>query len=153
MIDLEQRCRKLEKLLHKEVPLSDSIGMVVHGYDGKRLELRADLKPNINIHGVAFGGSIYSMCALSGWGLLILRLQEHALDPRIMIAGGEIEYTQPVMQTIRASSYLPDQADFDRFVDRYTEKRRSSITVQVQVGLDDGAIAARFSGRYVAFAR
>ena len=39
MIDLEQRCRNLEKLLHKEVPLSDSIGMAVHSYDGKQLEL------------------------------------------------------------------------------------------------------------------
>ena len=152
-MDLEQRCRNLEKLLHKEVPLSDSIGMVVHSYNGKQLELRADLKPNVNIHGVAFGGSIYSMCALSGWGLLILRLEERALNPRIMIAAAEIEYTQPVMQTICASSCLHNDADFDRFVDRYQEKRRSHITVPVQVDLNNGEVAARFVGKYVAFER
>ena len=152
-MDLKQRCRTLEKLLHKEVPLSDNIGAVVHSYDGKKLELRADLKPNVNIHGVAFGGSIYSMCALSGWGLLILRLEERALYPRIMIAAGEIEYAQPVMQTIRASSCLHDEADFDRFVDRYEQKRRSQISIPVQVDLDDGEVAARFVGKYVAFER
>lgn len=153
MNDIEQRCENLERLLHNEVPLSDNIGMAVHGYDGKRLELRADLKPNVNIHGVAFGGSIYSMCALSGWGLLILRLEERALNPRIMIAGGEIEYAKPVMQTIRASSYLLNELDFDSFVDRYKEKRRARIKVPVQVELNDGAVAAKFVGKYVAFER
>ena len=153
MNDIEQRCGDLEKLLHKEVPLSDTIGMAVHCYDGKRLELRADLQPNVNIHGVAFGGSIYSMCALSGWGLLILRLEERALNPRIMIARGQIEYAKPIMQTIRAASYLPDERDFDRFIDRYNKKRRARIRVSVQVELDDGSVAASFIGKYVAFER
>ena len=151
MNNIEQRCGDLEKLLHEEVPLSDTIGMVVHGYDGKRLELRADLQPNVNIHGVAFGGSIYSMCALSGWGLLILRLEERALNPRIMIAGGQIEYAKPVMQTIRAASYFTDERDFDRFIDRYNKKRRARIKISVQVELDDGSVAANFVGEYIAF--
>lgn len=153
MINTKQQCCKLEKLLHKEVPLSNNIGMVVHSYDGNQLELRADLEPNVNIHGVAFGGSIYSMCALSGWGLLILRLEERGLNPRIMIAGGEIEYIQPIMQSIRASSYLQNETDFDHFVERYKEKQRSHIKVPVKVGLDDGEIAAKFLGKYVAFER
>ena len=153
MNDVTQRCADLERLLHHEVPLSQTIGMKVHGYDGDRLELRALLEPNINIYGVAFGGSIYSLCALSGWGLLVMGLQEQGLDPRIMIAGGEIEYAKPVKQTINAVSTFSSGQDFPTFVDTCRDKRRARIKVPVQVELDDGTVAARFVGSYIAFDR
>lgn len=149
----QHRCQQLEKLLHKEVPLSDDIGMIVHDYDGEQLELQADLLPNVNVHGVAFGGSIYSLCALSGWGLLILRLQERELDPRIMIAGAEIEYLKPVRQDIRALSHLPAEQDFVNFVETYKQRHKARLKVPVEVRLDNGEVAARFTGEYIAFGR
>ncbi len=153
MKDVSRRCADLERLLHNEVPLSRTIGMKVHGYDGDRLELRALLEPNINIYGVAFGGSIYSMCALSGWGLLIMRLQEKGLNPRIMIAGGEIEYAKPVNQTINAVSSFPGEQKFSTFADTCRNKRRARIKVPVQVELEDGTVAAHFVGSYIAVDR
>ena len=155
MNDVTQRCADLERLLHHEVPLSQTIGMKVHGYDGDRLELRALLEPNINIYGVAFGGSIYSLCALSGWGLLVMGLQEQEqdLDPRIMITGGEIEYAKPVKQTINAVSAFSSRQDFPTFADACRDKRRARIKVPVQVELDDGTVAANFVGSYIAFDR
>jgi thioesterase domain-containing protein len=125
----------------------------VHGYDGDRLELRALLEPNINIYGVAFGGSIYSMCALSGWGLLVMGLQEQGLDPRIMITGGEIEYVKPVKQTINAVSSFSSEKNFPTFADTCRDKRKARIKVPVQVELDDGTLAAQFVGSYIAFPR
>jgi len=148
-----QRCADLERLLRNEVPLSKTIGMKVHSYDGARLELRATLEPNINIYGVAFGGSIFSMCALSGWGLLILRLQERGLDPRIMITGGEIEYAKPVKQTINAISSFYGECDFAEFAGNCDRKCKARIKVPVQVELDGGAVAAHFVGSYIAFDR
>jgi thioesterase domain-containing protein len=121
--------------------------MYVHSYDDRYLELRASLEPNINIYGCAFGGSIYSMCALTGWGLLILKLEDCGLTPRIMIAGGQIDYSAPVTDTIRARSQLPDQADFDRFVEEHKRRTRSRIEIPVEVIVPDG-VAARFIGTY-----
>lgn len=148
-----QRCRQLQKLLHKEVPLSNRIGMIVDSYDGDRLALHAELEPNINIHGVAFGGSIYSLCALSGWGLLILRLEEKDLNPRIMITSAEISYQKPVMQNIKASSRLFAEHEFQDFIDQYKKKSRARIKIPVEVRLDNNELAARFTGEYIAFAR
>jgi len=153
MKDVSRRCADLERFLHNEVPLSRTIGMKVHRYDGDRLELRALLEPNINIYCVAFGGSIYSMCALSGWGLLIMGLQEKGLNPRIMISGGEIEYTKPVEQTINAVSSFPGEQKFSTFADTCRDKRRARIKVPVQVELADGTVAAHFTGSYIAFDR
>jgi len=150
---VKARCAKLQRILHEEVPLSETIGVGVHGYDGERLELRARLEPNVNIHGVAFGGSIYSICALSGWGLLVLRLEDQGLNPRLMIAGGEIKYVKPVDQAINAVSWLPDEGAFDEFVQTCKEKDKARIKVPVYVELDDGSVAARFSEDFIALRR
>ena len=152
MNDTHDRQRTLQRLLHREVPLSATIGVVVHAYDGSQIEMQADLEPNINVHGVAFGGSIYSTCALTGWGLLVLRLEDRGLEPRIMIAGAEIDYLKPVNQTIRASCTLQDR-ELENFIASYAEKNKARISLSVETKLDDGAIAARFIGHYVAFAR
>lgn len=144
---MTDRCRHLEELLHIEVPLSKHIGMYVHSYDDGWLELRADLQPNINIYGCAFGGSIYSMCALTGWGLLILKLEDLGLTPRIVIAGGRIEYSAPISETIRARARLADQSDFDRFVAEHRRSLRARMDVPVEVVLAD-RVAARFMGSY-----
>lgn len=147
---MNDRCEYLQKVLHEEVPLSETIGMGVHSYDGERLELRANLEPNVNIYGVAFGGSIYSMCALSGWGLLILQLENAGLDPRIMITGGKISYFKPVDQTINAVSRLSGVEGFAEFKDTLKETGKARIKVPVGIELDDGAEAARFVGDYIA---
>ena len=149
---MPERQRTLQRLLHREVPLSATIGVVVHAYDGRQIEMRADLEPNINVHGVAFGGSIYSTCALAGWGLLVLRLEDRGLDPRILLAGAEIEYFKPVSQVIRARCLLEDEA-FDGFVADYAEKKKARIKLPVEIKLDDGNTAARFVGDYAAVAR
>lgn len=150
---MKTRCENLQQVLHREVPLSETLGMGVHSYDGGRLELRARLEPNVNIYGVAFGGSIYSMCALCGWGLLIMRLEDEGLDPRIMIAGGEIKYSKPVEQAIKAVSRLTDAETFDEFVRTYKERNKARIKVSVCIELDDGSEAARFTGNFIAFPR
>lgn len=152
MNDLRERQSTLEEMLHREVPLSATIGMAVHFYDGRQIEMHADLEPNINVHGVAFGGSIYSTCALAGWGLLVLRLEDRGLDPRIMIAGAEIEYFKPINQTIRASCTLGDQ-ELENFIASYAGKNKARITLPVETKLDDGTTAAEFIGHYAAFAR
>lgn len=150
---MNERCENIERVLHNEVPLSETIGMRAHSYDGRRLELRARLEPNVNIYGVAFGGSIYSMCALSGWGLLILRLEDEGLDPRIMIAGGEIRYLKPVAQSINAVSRISDDRSFDEFVAACRESDKARIEVPVRIELDDGTLAARFTGEFIALKR
>lgn len=144
---MTDRCRHLEELLHIEVPLSRHIGMYVQSYDDQWLELRANLEPNVNIYGCAFGGSIYSMCALTGWGLLILKLEDFGLTPRILIAGGRIEYAAPVAETIRTRARLPEGVDFDRFVADYRGRTKARMDIPVEVVLRD-RVAARFVGTY-----
>ena len=150
MIDVEPRCAQLQDLLHREVPMSETMGMTVNSFDGQRLTMQAALELNVNLYGVAFGGSIYSLCAMAGWGLLIMKLEEAELDARIMLTGGEIEYLKPVSQTLVSASFFSNPADFGEFAENWRTRQRARISVPVEILLDDGSLAARFLGGYIA---
>ena len=153
MIDMAARCGRLQNLLHREVPMSETMGMTVRSYDGQCLTMHAALEPNLNRYGVAFGGSIYSLCAMAGWGLLTLKLEEAELDARIMITGGEIEYLKPVSQTLVSASFFSKSSDFSQFSDEWLSRQRARIRIPVEILLEDGSLAARFMGGYIAIAR
>lgn len=146
---MNEACRYIENFLHREVPLSKHIGMQAKAYDGGSLELHANLEPNINVHGTAFGGSIYSMCAFAGWGLLTLKLRELGLAPRIMIAQGRIDYAAPVTDTIRARAQLNNGDEFERFVAEHRERVRARMDVPVTILGNTDDPAARFTGNYI----
>ena len=81
---------RLQSTLHTEIPLTQTMGIKVIAYGDRQLTLKAPLQPNINHKSTAFGGSLYSIAVLSGWGLLFLLLQEQELSGQIVIARSEV---------------------------------------------------------------
>jgi thioesterase domain-containing protein len=63
---------ELQKILYSEIPLTKAIGIEVCEFTGLSLTLKAPLEKNINHKCTAFGGSLYSVAVLSGWGLIYL---------------------------------------------------------------------------------
>jgi len=126
------------------------MGVVAKGFDGDTLTLAADLEPNINIHGTAFGGSMYSLAALCGWSLLRLRLEGAQLEAEIMLGSAHIDYRRPLRSRLFARADCgPDQ--FRAFADRVEQGRRASIEVPVSLGSledDQWVDAAFFRGVY-----
>ena len=59
------------------------MGIRVAAYDGTSLKLTAPLAPNINHKSTAFGGSLYSLAVLCGWGIVHLKLAEAALHKHL----------------------------------------------------------------------
>lgn len=136
----------LQGLLDEEIPLTRAMGVEVLAYDGTRLSLHAPLAPNLNHKHTAFGGSLYSLLVLAGWGLLALRLREETDGGHIVIQQGRIEYIRPVAEDFTARADLPE--GFERFLRTYRRHGRARITIDAAVPGEDGP-AAHFSGRYV----
>lgn len=141
----DARCAELEATLHREVPLSGHMGVAVEAYDGESLGLSADFERNINIHGTAFGGSLYSACALCGWGLLHLKFAELGLAGHIVLSAGGIRYLRPVKRHIEVRCQLPD--DYPGFVERLRERGKARLTLRAEV-LAGGEPAVIFEGEY-----
>lgn len=137
----------LERTLHSEIPLSQAMGIRVAGYDGRCLRLAAPLAPNINHKLTAFGGSLYSLAVLCGWGLLHLKLAEAGLHKHIVIQEGSIRYLHPLNQEMVAECCV-DDSELGRFLRMLEKHDRARLSLAVAIG-KEGQPAVEFSGRYV----
>lgn len=97
----------LTRLFATAIPIAAHMGIRVLAYDGRELLLGADLDANVNVHGTAFAGSLYSISTLVCWGLLHLKLAEAQHQASIVVAKGEITYRRPVCEPLRAACRLP----------------------------------------------
>ncbi len=139
--------QQLEALLHEEIPLTQAMGIRASAYDGRRLELAAPLAPNINHKLTAFGGSLYSLAVLCGWGLIHVKLAEAGLHKHIVIQESGIRYLRPVDGDMVAACRVEDAA-LDRFLRTLHRHDRARLELDVTVS-HGGLPAVEFSGRYV----
>ena len=137
----------LEYTLHSEIPISQAMGIRVAYYDGATLRLAAPLAPNINHKCTAFGGSLYTLAVLCGWGMLYLKLAEAALHKHIVIQESNIRYVLPVDQDMQAECLL-DDAVFQHFLRTLNKYDRARLSLDVVI-TQDNRPAVEFSGRYV----
>ena len=138
---------ELERTLHRDIPLSQAMGIRVVGYDGACLQLAAPLEPNTNHKSTAFGGSLYSLAVLCGWGLLHLKLQEAGLHKHIVIQESSIRHLLPVSGELRAGSHIEADA-LQRFMHMLEKRGRARIALETEIFQED-KVAVAFSGRYV----
>lgn len=146
----DARLTDLQTLLHKEVPLSRHMKVAVDSYDGDTLVLSAGLQPNINIHGTAFGGSMYSLAALCGWSLLRLKLEDSSLEAEVVVGAARIEYQRPICSRLFARAAC-ESDHFDAFAARVRRGQRASVEVAVALGgvrHGDWVEAALLTGSY-----
>lgn len=137
----------LERTLHDEIPLSNAMGIRVTHYDGTCLQLTAPLTPNINHKCTAFGGSLYSLAVLCGWGMLHIKLGEAGLHKHIVIQEADIRYLLPIDRDMHAECNLESTA-FKRFLRTLQKHGRARLSLQVVIKHND-LPAVEFSGRYV----
>jgi thioesterase domain-containing protein len=138
---------RLQQTLHSDIPLTREMGITVAAYDGRQLRLAAPLAPNLNHKSTAFGGSLYSLSVLCGWGLLHLKLEEAGLHRHIVIQQADIEYLLPVAQDMEAECEVDDAA-LQRFMTVLQKHGRARLPLNVVIKRD-GQAAVKFSGRYV----
>lgn len=143
-----QAAKLLQSVLHNEIPLTQSMQISVAHCDDARVELRAPLEPNINHKCTAFGGSLYSVAVLCGWGFIYHQMQLHSLNGHIVIQHSDVNYRQPVVGEIRAICELTDTSVLQRFVKTYRRKARARIKLQVDIIFRE-EIALSFNGHYV----
>ena len=139
----------LQDYLDRAIPLSGAMGVEVRDYDGGRLVLKAPLAANYNHQDTAFGGSLYALAALAGWGLLTLGLRRRGLQADVVIAKSEMVYHRPVEGDFLACCEAGEAEQLAPFFRRLTQRGKARI--ELQVALADGPEpGADFSGNFAA---
>ena len=145
---MKEQCQKLQDLIHREVPLTRVMELRVTDYRDDTLTLKAPVAPNINIHGTAFGGSLFSLAALAGWGLLQMTMSGGAETENVVLGQGRIAYHLPVRDEIVVRARLPATEKFQSFMEDFQQGRKARINMVSEVITEEG-VAATLSGVYV----
>lgn len=137
----------LERYLHQEIPLSAAMAVTVRAVTQDAVVLEAPLAPNINRHATVFGGSSGALALLAGWSLLHVRLG--GPQSRVLIQRHSIDYLTPITGAFSARAVLAEPQRWDAFVTAMKRRGRARVRVEVRIEAA-GALAARFSGEFVA---
>jgi len=148
----KKSCENLQSVLHNEIPLTRTMQISVTHCTVNKVELHAPLEPNINHKSTAFGGSLYSVAVLCGWGFIYHQMYLHKLSGHIVIQHSEVDYKLPVDGEICAVCELDNELDdrlaLQKFIKIYQRKGRARIKLQVNI-LFAGQSAVKFIGHYV----
>ncbi|HEY1724943.1 MAG TPA: YiiD C-terminal domain-containing protein [Steroidobacteraceae bacterium] len=148
---VQAAAQALEQLLHRQIPLSRAMQIVVREVSEDRVRLWAPLAPNLNQHATVFGGSAAAAAILAAWSLLHVRLQRQSPAAVIVIQSQSMRYNLPIRGGFEACARLQDAGDWGPFL-RLLQRRgkaRIAITSTLEYG---GVEAGQFSGDFVAFA-
>ena len=144
----KQPGKHLQKVLREEIPLTRAMGLEVVRYTGDSLSLKAPLAPNTNHKSTAFGGSLYSVAVLSGWGLVYLLLREHDLKGHVVIQESHTRFLRPVDDEISAQCSFASSDQVQRFLNTYRRKGLARLKLESQV-TSQGSVKLVFNGSYV----
>ena len=134
--------------LRNHVPLTREIDIRAGTKNDLWLELSAPLSPNLNDKMTAFGGTLATLCTLSGWCVtsMLCRGQRQKID--IAVIDSQIRYHRPVTaDPITARAYFPPVADQQILIEQLKNDGCAKLTIKAKVKEDD-AIAVSFEARY-----
>ena len=139
----------LQNIFDKEIVLANKMGLKIESFRDNTLSLQAPLELNINDKKTAFGGSIYSIAVLSGWGLIYLKLKELGIKAEIVIYKSEIKYKKAIKSNLEAKCSV-ENVKFEDFIQTFKSKSKSKIQLTSKL-YSDNEEAVIFEGIYAIY--
>ena len=78
------------QFIHREIPLTDAIGIELRHWNSSELVLTAPLTGNTNDKQTAFAGSLATLATLSGWAMTQLVAQQSGQLVTSVVAASEL---------------------------------------------------------------
>lgn len=144
----EAMLKELEMSLHRDIPLTRSMGLQVVECNGHGLLVRAPLAPNINHAATVFGGSLAAATTLVSWGMLWLVMKQLKQPANILIQESSISYLRPVTKDFIARCEYPTEAQVNRLITTFERYGKGRIELQSEV-FENNKPCVGFSGRFV----
>lgn len=138
----------LQTNLLEKIPLSTPMGIEVLEADSDHVVLTAPLEGNTNHQQTGFGGSIYSVAVLAGWGLLTAWLKASEIDGSVVIKTAAMDYSLPVTADFRAVAEFDSDESVQKMSRMLQKRGRSRITLKSRVLMGEECVA-ELEGQFV----
>lgn len=136
--------------LRNHVPLTRKIDIRGGLQTDRWLELSAPLHPNLNDKQTAFGGSLATLCTLSGWCVVSMLCRELMQKVDIAVIDSQIRYRQPVTgDSIIARANFPSIEDQQIFIKTLQQKGGARLSLKARIKDGDITAVSFEAGYYV----
>jgi thioesterase domain-containing protein len=142
---------RLNERLRTAIPLTSHLGVRAVYYDGEILRIAAPLLGNTNHKATAFGGSLFSVAVLAGWGLVTLKVEGVDLYGDVVVQDANVTYEHPVTGDFTATASLAPDTDFNRFATMLRRRRRARCEVVSKIEFG-GTQCLTLTGSFAAIA-
>ncbi|MCR8923372.1 thioesterase domain-containing protein [Dasania sp. GY-MA-18] len=139
--------RYLSDFLNQHMEMAQHMDMKVQHYNGDCLALSIALKPSLNDKLTAWGGSLYGLCVMAGWGMYYLKCREQGINPNIVVSHGEIDYLAPVADELIVALCHGQAIDWSSVFARVRSHGKATVALTATVN-SAGSTAVTFKGRY-----
>ena len=140
------KLNNLKSVLVEKIVPAKAMGIDVVSWKDDCLTLKAPLKENINDKGIAFGGSIYSLAVLCGWGTVFQVLDDAGFSADVAVYKSECNFMIPTTGEMKAVCFI-NPAEKMKLIDSVLMKGRGRAFLTVEV-FSDGAKVSSFSASY-----
>ena len=142
--------QEINDYLNHYVPLFTAMQARLLRCDDSGLAITAPLAPNINDKGIAFGGSMAALAALTGWALTRSMLDAHGEHAEIVITESTLKFLKPLREDIVTECARPDPATTEKFLHSLRQRGKARWTVEVLIR-SNGEPVMTFIGQYGAY--
>lgn len=141
---------EIQLKIEKEIPITQNMGVQFLEFTKDSCHTSVPLAPNHNHKGTAFGGSLFSVCTATAYGLMYsLQIKEKIIDYDLVIGEGTIKYLKPVTADfeVRASIHF---SDWEAMLKRIERSSFGKIKVRAQVFLPESrTVLCEYSGTFI----
>lgn len=125
---------ELEKMIHKEIPLSKKMGLRVQKCSVlEGISFQLPLKPNKNHKNTAFGGTLVAAQALCCWAWLVLFLRKNNIDAEVVLHKQEAFFHKPVAGDFVVHTLAPNDLDKEHFFKTISSHNKARLTIYAEV--------------------
>ncbi|TQV73752.1 hypothetical protein FLL45_12845 [Aliikangiella marina] len=134
----EQLKKQFQMLVNDTIPISKAIEWQIENLDPFNILAQVALKPNINIHGTVFAGSIYASAMATGWTLCQCWQQENGFKAELVAAEANIQYLAPVESDFLCAATIDiKDKSYDKLVARLEIPKSCGYRLKVEVICND----------------
>ena len=135
--------------LLNSIPVVEAMNVDITDISADSIELSAPLDTNINYEGTAFGGSLNTLCILSGYLLVhhILKSQKIAFSS-LVIQDSQVRYLKPVTENFHARATITSE-NLKSFQKMMLSKGKGRAQISSVISTSQGSDLVSFEARFV----
>jgi thioesterase domain-containing protein len=147
------KLNQFQSFLHKEIPLTQQMGLQLNSLSDREVKMSAPLAPNINDKGSVFGGSSSALQIICAWSLVKLNCIQNSITADIVIYKNETIWQAPLFSNFQVVSKFNGTSNFVEIKNTLSLNKNVKLETLSTIYDANGNITSEMKAIYVLIAK